>query len=67
MDIIFFFLFCSQLILSSVSVVFDFNASPNDAAPVFPMWFPVDLMRMERVTCLWTSFVCCFLYYHNTD
>ena len=28
---------------SSVSVVFDFNASLNDAAPVSPMLLPVDL------------------------
>ena len=33
---------------SSVSVVFDFNASTNDALPVFPMLFPVDLMRIEK-------------------
>ena len=32
-----FFLLSSQLRLSSVSVVFDFNASLNDAAPVSPM------------------------------
>ena len=31
--------------LSSVSVVFDFNASLNDVAPVPPMLFSVDLMR----------------------
>ena len=42
------FLLCSPLRLSSVSVVFDFNASLNDAAPVSPMLFPVDLMRMEK-------------------
>ena len=34
--------------LSSVSVVFDFNASLNDVAPVSPMLLPVDLMRMEE-------------------
>ena len=34
--------------LSSVSVVFDFNASLNDVAPVSPMPFSVDLMRMEK-------------------
>ena len=31
------FLLCLPLRLSSVSVVFDFNASLNDAAPVHPM------------------------------
>ena len=35
------FLLCSQLRLSSVSVVFDFNASLNDVAPVSPMLSPV--------------------------
>ena len=32
----------------TVSVVFDFNASLNDAAPVSPMLLPVDLMRMKK-------------------
>ena len=31
-----------------MSVVFDFNASLNDAAPLNPMSFPVDLMRNEK-------------------
>ena len=31
-----------------MSVVFDFNASLNDATPVSPMLFPVDLMKMEK-------------------
>ena len=29
--------------LSSVSVVFDFNDSLNDVAPVYPMLLPVDV------------------------
>ena len=41
-------LLCSQPRSSSVSVVFDFNASTNDAIPVNPMLFPVDLMKMEK-------------------
>ena len=40
--------FCSQIRLSSVSVVFDFNASLNDVAPVSPILLTVDLMRMEK-------------------
>ena len=28
--------------------MFDFNASLNDDAPVSPMLFPVDLMRVEK-------------------
>ena len=31
-----------------MSVVFDFNASLNDVAPVSPMLLSVDLMRMEK-------------------
>ena len=37
--------------LSSVSVVFDFNTSISDVAPVSPMLFSVDLMRMEKSVC----------------
>ena len=40
-------LLSSQLISSSVSVVFVFNASPNDVVLVSLMLFPVDLMRIE--------------------
>ena len=43
-----FFLLSSQLRLSSVSVVFDFNASLNDFAPLSPISLPVDVMRMEK-------------------
>ena len=42
------FLLCSPLRSSSVSVVFDFNASLIDVAPVSPILFPVDLMRMKK-------------------
>ena len=49
MDTIFvLFLFCSQLRLSSVSVVFDSNVSLNDFALLSLMSFPVDFMRMEK-------------------
>ena len=34
--------------MSSVSVVFDFNASLNDVAPLSPMSLSVDLMDMEE-------------------
>ena len=34
--------------LSSVSVVFDFNDSLNDVAPVSPIVFSVDGKRMEK-------------------
>ena len=41
-------LLCSHLRLSFVSVVFDFNASLNDVAPVSLISLAVDLMRMEK-------------------
>ena len=43
-----FFLLSSQPRLSSVSVVFDFNALPNDVAPLSPILLSVDEMRKEK-------------------
>ena len=63
-----FFLLSSPLRLSSVSVVFDFNASLNDAAPVSPISLSVDVKRNEKsellmdVICV-SSFFCL----HNSD
>ena len=48
MDVFCVFLLSSQSRLSFMSVVFDFNASLNDVAPVSPMLLPVDVMRMEK-------------------
>ena len=45
------FLLSSQLRLSFVSVVFDFNTSLNDAAPVSPMLLSVELIEWKRVDC----------------
>ena len=42
------FSLCSPYRLSFMSVVFDFNASLNDVAPLSSMLFPVDLMRMKE-------------------
>ena len=42
------FLLVSPLRSSSVSDVFDFSASLNDALPVIPMSLSVDLIRMEK-------------------
>ena len=42
------FLLCSHLRLRFVSVVFDFNVSLIDVAPVSPILFTVDLMRMKE-------------------
>ena len=46
-----FFLLSLPHRLSSVSVVFDFNDSLNDVAPVSPILFSIDVMRIERVDC----------------
>ena len=46
-----FYLLSSPHRSSSVSVVFDFNDSLNDAAPVFPMLLSVGVIKMERVSC----------------
>ena len=47
-----------------MSVVFDFNASLNDVAPVSSMLFPVDLMRKEKNRLL-VDFICVlFLGFH---
>ena len=37
--------------------MFDFNPSLNDVAPVYPMLFSVDLMRMKKSGLL-TDFIC---------
>ena len=43
-----FFLLSSQLRLSFVSVVFDFNDSLNDFAPAFQISFSVEVKRNEK-------------------
>ena len=43
-----FFLLSSQLRSSSVSVVFDFNDSLNDVAPVFPILLSVVVQIKEK-------------------
>ena len=55
-------------ILSSVSVVFDFNASLNDVAPVSPILLSVDLKRKEKSELLMDVFcVSSFFCLHNSD
>ena len=62
-----FFLLSSQLRLSSVSVVFDFNDSLNDVVPVSPIQFPVDAMIMEKSELLMDVFcVSSFFCLHHT-
>ena len=57
------FLFLSQSRLSFVSVLFDFNASPNDVAPVSPIKLSVDLMRICRNELLHFIFVLFFFLF----
>ena len=51
-------LLSSQLRLSFVSVVFDFNDSLNDAAPLSPMLITVDVMKREEYLADGCLFVC---------
>ena len=51
-----FFLLSSPLKLSFVSVAFDFNASVNEVAPVYPILLSVDMMRKEKSELLMNVF-----------
>ena len=44
-----------------MSVVFDFNASLNDVAPVSPMSFPDGLMMVKTCVLLMDAILCVFL------
>ena len=57
-----FFLLSSQLRLSLVSVVFDFNASLNDVTPASLMPLPVDEMRKEKSELLMDVFCVSFVF-----
>ena len=62
------FLLSSHLRLRSVSVVFDFNASLNDVAPVSPILFPVDLMNMKKSGLLIDSiYVVSFVFTYQVE
>ena len=51
-----------------MSVVFDFNASLNDVAPVSPMMLPFDVIRMEKSELLMDVFcVSSFFCLHYAD
>ena len=51
-----------------MSVVFDFNDSLNDVAPVSPILLSVDVMRMEKSDLLMDVFcVSSFFCLHNSD
>ena len=53
--------------LSSVSVVFDFNDSLNDVAPVAPIMLPVDEKRKEKSELLVDVFCVSFFCLHFLD
>ena len=56
------FLLSSPPRFSSVSVVFDFNASLNDVAPASLMPFPVDLLRMKKSGLLMDAICVLFMF-----
>ena len=56
-----FFLLSSRFRLSLVSVVFDFNDSLNDVAPLSPMSLTVDVLRKEKSELL-MDFFCVSLF-----
>ena len=61
-------LLSSPLRLSSVSVVFDFNNSLNDATPISPIPLSVDMRRNEKSELLMNVIcVSCFFCLHHTD
>ena len=60
------FLLCSPLRSSFVSVVFDFNASLIDVAPVSPILFPVELKRMKGSGLL-TDAICVVSFVFTTQ
>ena len=63
-----FFLLPSQLRLSLVSVVFDFNDSLNDVAPASPILLSVDEKRKEKSELLMDVFgVSSFFCLHHPD
>ena len=47
-----------------MSVVFDFNASLSDVAPVSPILLSVD---GDEKQCESISFMCCYFYTHYTE
>ena len=51
-----------------MSVVFDFNASLNDAAPVSPILFTVDFTRIEKSGLLMDAVCMLFSFcVHSSD
>ena len=51
-----------------MSVVFDFNASLNDVAPIASIMLPVDVIRMEKSELLMDAFCVSFFFcLHHPD
>ena len=68
MDVFVCLLLSSLLRSSLVSVVFDFNASLNDAAPLSPISFPVDeKIKGESELIMDVFCVPSFFYLHPSD
>ena len=65
-----FFLLSSRVILNSVSVVFDFNDSLNDVAPVSPMLLSVEEKGKGKKSELLMDDFCVYFFFfclHNPD
>ena len=62
-----FFLLSSHLRLSSVSVVFDFNASLNDVVPLPPILLTVDVKSKEKSDLLMDVFVSLLSFVFTTQ
>ena len=50
-----------------MSVLFDFNASLSDVAPVSPMLFPVDLLRKEQELIVGKCHLCVVSFVFTTQ
>ena len=61
------FLLSLRLILSFLSVVFDFSASLNDVAPLSPMLFAVDMKWNGKEWIVDGRLLCVFFCLHSTD
>ena len=67
-NFVLFYLLDSRFRFSSVSVVFDFNASVSDAAPMYPMLLSVYLMKMKKEWIIYGCHLCIvFLCVHLSD
>ena len=53
---------CLPLRFNLTSVLFDFNISLNEVAPLSPILLPIDLLEQKQVDCKLVLFACIILY-----